>query len=92
MASNMKRQGRRALKKPTNPRNWLIELREEKGWTQADVAHKVQVTPQHYAKIESGVRKGSGTVLFRVSELFHVPLERFYAEAFTPDNEVAAHD
>ena len=74
----IQRRGRHASKKPGNHRNWLIDLREEKGLTQADVASQIGVSMQHYAKIESSARIGSGQVLLRLSEFYGVPVKWFF--------------
>ena len=48
-------------------------LREERGWTQAALAAKVQVTQSYIAKLETGVRTSvSLTVLQRLAKVFQV--------------------
>ena len=78
MRKKLVRPGRKATKSQSNPRKWLIELREEKGWTQKDVADKVGISHQHYANIERTLRIGSGYVLLRLADLFDVPIKRFF--------------
>lgn len=50
-------------------RNWLKQLRLEKGLTQDEVAKKVPITLRYYQMIEQGVKEPSVLVANRISEV-----------------------
>lgn len=55
--------------------NRLYKLRQEAGFTQAYVAHKVGVTNKSVSKWENGASKPSTNVLRKLATLFHVSVE-----------------
>lgn len=50
----------------------LKQLRERKGWSQLDVAHKLDISQAAYNKWESGASKPTLNHLKDISELFEV--------------------
>ena len=59
--------------------NFVCELREQKGLTQADVARELGVTPAAVSKWENGSSKPRVEVLFRLSEILSVKPEELMA-------------
>ena len=61
------------------PPNRIKELREAKGWTQADVAHVMGVDPATVSGHETGRRGFDTTMVTRYATLFGLtyPLELF---------------
>ena len=61
-------------------RQYLQELRLNKGYTQRHVAHEVGITPQYYLKIEKGERGNQMSFLIgcKLAEVFEVELDEFY--------------
>lgn len=55
--------------------NRLYQLRQEAGFTQAYVAHKVGVTNKSVSKWENGAAKPSTNVLRKLAILFHISIE-----------------
>ena len=43
-------------------RDWLIQMRKEKGMYQRDIAAAAGISEQHYSMIESGSRRPSPSV------------------------------
>ena len=64
----------RAHRRPGNHRNWLIDLRRDKGLTQAEVAARLGISAQYYAKLETETRIGRPWVLMKISDFYGVPL------------------
>ncbi|HSH45616.1 MAG TPA: helix-turn-helix transcriptional regulator [Longimicrobiales bacterium] len=62
-------------------RNRLRELRSERGWTQADLADRLDVSRQSINAIETGKWDPSLQLAFRISRLFDRPIEAI----FTPE-------
>jgi transcriptional regulator with XRE-family HTH domain len=53
----------------------LKRMREEKGWTQRDLAKQAKVTPGYIAQLEMGVRKNpSLETLKRLAKALGVPV------------------
>ena len=53
----------------------LRRMREEKGWTQRDLAKQAKVTPGYVAQLEMGVRKNpSLETLKRLAKALGVPV------------------
>lgn len=59
--------------------NFVCELREQKGLTQADVARELGVTPAAVSKWENGISKPRVEVLFRLAEILGVKPEELMA-------------
>ena len=66
-------------------RNRLKELRAERGWSQGDLAERLDVSRQSVNAIETGRYDPSLPLAFAISRLFGLPVEAI----FTPDQETA---
>lgn len=53
----------------------IIDLRESKDWTQAELARRLGVDKSVMNKIESGTRKVQTDELIKMSKLFDVPVD-----------------
>ena len=65
--------------------NRIRELRAEHGWSQADLAERLDVSRQSVNAIETGRYDPSLPLAFTISRLFSLPVEAI----FTPDQETA---
>ncbi|WP_395076497.1 helix-turn-helix transcriptional regulator [Hyphococcus sp.] len=61
--------------------NRLKELRAERGWSQADLAEKLDVSRQTVNSLERGKYDPSLPLAFRIAGLFAIPIEQI----FTPE-------
>ncbi len=61
--------------------NRLRELRAERGWSQADLADKLNVSRQTVNALETGRYDPSLPLAFKIARLFATPIEAL----FTPD-------
>ena len=59
------------------------ELRERKGWSQGELAERLEVSRQTVNAIETGKYDPSLPLAFRIARLFGKPLESI----FLPDGE-----
>ena len=59
------------------------ELRERKGWSQGELAERLEVSRQTINAIETGKYDPSLPLAFRIARLFGKPLEHI----FLPDGE-----
>lgn len=59
-------------------RNILKELRAERGWSQVDLAAKLQVSRQTVNAIENGRYDPSLPLAFDIAELFEMPIEKLF--------------
>jgi len=66
-------------------KNRIRELRAGQGWSQADLAEKLDVSRQSVNAIETGRYDPSLPLAFAISRLFGLPVEAI----FTPDQETA---
>lgn len=66
-----------ARKPPTT----LAILRASRGWTQAELARRVDVNRWSMAKVETGAERPSVRVGRELERLFEVPLKRLLAPA-----------
>jgi putative transcriptional regulator len=64
-------------------KNRLRDLRAERGWSQADLAEKLDVSRQTVNAIETEKYDPSLPLAFKIAELFHMKIE----EIFTPNHE-----
>jgi putative transcriptional regulator len=55
--------------------NRLRVLRAERGWSQADLASRLEVSRQSVNAIETGKYDPSLPLAFRIAELFELPIE-----------------
>ncbi len=59
-------------------RDWLIQMRKEKGMYQRDIAAVAGISEQHYSMIESGSRRPSPSVAKKVAGILDFPWTKFY--------------
>ena len=64
-------------------RNRLRVLRAEHGWTQADLAERLDVSRQTVNALETGKYDPSLPLAFRIARVFRTTIE----EIFQPDEE-----
>lgn len=66
-------------------RNRLRVLRVERGWTQARLAERLQVSRQTVHAIETGKHEPNLALAFRISALFGLAIEAiFFPDAAEP--------
>ena len=58
--------------------NRLRVLRAERGWSQQDLAEKLEVSRQSVNAIETGKYDPSLPLAFRIAELFELPIEEIF--------------
>ncbi len=58
--------------------NRLRILRAERGWSQQDLAERLEVSRQSVNAIETGKYDPSLPLAFRVAELFAIPIEEIF--------------
>jgi putative transcriptional regulator len=61
-------------------KNRLKVLRAERDWTQADLAHALEVSRQTVNAIETGRYDPSLPVAFRLARLFGLPIEEIFED------------
>ena len=59
--------------------NRLKELRGERGWSQADLAEKLDVSRQTVNSLERGKYDPSLPLAFRIAALFALPIEQIFS-------------
>lgn len=64
-------------------RNHLKELRAHRGWSQAELADRLDVTRQTVIALEKGKYDPSLPLAFRISRVFGLPIEKL----FVPDEQ-----
>lgn len=65
-------------------RNRIAELRQARGWSQADLAQRLDVSRQTVNALERGRYDPSLPLAFRLAGLFALPIEQI----FQPDEAV----
>jgi putative transcriptional regulator len=58
--------------------NRLEELRNQKGWTQQELADRVAVSRQTIISLENGRYNPSILLAFRLARLFEMPIEDLF--------------
>jgi len=53
----------------------IKELRKEKGWTQAELAEKLDMHPVNMTKLEQGKNMPSADTLIRLSDIFNISID-----------------
>ena len=53
----------------------IAELRKEKGWTQVELAEKLQVSDKAVSKWERGLIEPTLTFLWRLADVFEITLD-----------------
>lgn len=61
-------------------RNRLRELRAERGWSQADLAQRLEVSRQSVNAIETGKYDPSLPLAFRIARLFGLSIEQIFED------------
>ena len=61
-------------------KNRLRELRAQKGWSQADLAEKLEVSRQSVNAIETGKYDPSLPLAFRIAKVFGKKIEDLFDE------------
>ena len=61
--------------------NRLRVLRAERGWSQADLAGRLEVSRQSVNAIETGKYDPSLPLAFRIARLFEAPIESIFTDA-----------
>lgn len=56
----------------------MRELREARGWSQADLADRLAVSRQTVNAIETGRYAPSLPLAFRIAKIFHKPIEGIF--------------
>jgi putative transcriptional regulator len=59
-------------------KNRLKVLRAERDWSQADLAHRLDVSRQSINAIETGKYDPSLPLAFRIARLFDMPIEAIF--------------
>lgn len=59
-------------------KNRLEELRSQKGWTQQELADRVEVSRQTIISLENGRYNPSILLAFRLARLFEQPIESIF--------------
>jgi putative transcriptional regulator len=67
-----------ALDAPGAMNNLVRELRGERGWSQADLAQKLDVSRQTVHAIETGKYDPSLPLAFKIARLFGMPIEMIF--------------
>jgi putative transcriptional regulator len=62
-------------------KNRLRVLRAERGWSQADLADRLEVSRQSVNAIETGKYDPSLPLAFKIAQLFELPIEQVFSEA-----------
>lgn len=62
-------------------KNNLRELRAERGWSQAFLAEKLEVSRQSVNALETGKYDPSLPLAFRIARLFSLPIESIFTDA-----------
>jgi len=60
--------------------NRLRVLRAERNWSQADLAHKLEVSRQSVNAIETGKYDPSLPLAFKLARLFELPIEGIFQD------------
>ncbi|MBE0695721.1 MAG: helix-turn-helix transcriptional regulator [Anaerolineaceae bacterium] len=66
--------------------NQLEELRTQKGWTQQELADRVEVSRQTIISLERGRYNPSITLAFRLARQFGVTIENIFIYSAEEDN------
>jgi len=61
-------------------KNRLRELRGERGWSQGDLAERLDVSRQSVNAVETGKFDPSLPLAFRIARIFGKPIEQIFTE------------
>jgi putative transcriptional regulator len=59
-------------------KNSLKDLRAQRGWTQADLAARLDISRQSVIAIETGKFDPSLPLAFRIADVFGLPIEKIF--------------
>ena len=59
-------------------KNRIRTLRTDRGWTQADLAERLEVSRNSVNAIENGKYDPSLPLAFKISDLFGLPIEQIF--------------
>jgi len=59
-------------------KNRLKDLRAERGWSQKDLAHQLDVSRQSVNALETGKYDPSLPLAFRIADVFSMPIEEIF--------------
>ncbi len=62
-------------------KNRLAALRAERGWTQADLAQRLEVSRQSVNAVETGKYDPSLPLAFRIARLFDLTIETIFTDS-----------
>ena len=68
-------------------RNQLKLLRAEKGWSQAELGDRLDVSRQAINAIETGKYDPSLPLAFRIGRLFGMPIEEIFDDGLSANNK-----
>jgi putative transcriptional regulator len=68
-------------------KNCLKALRAERGWSQAELAERLDVSRQSINAIETGKYDPSLPLAFKVARLFGQPIEAIFEDQCGPPNK-----
>ena len=66
-------------------KNRLRELRAERGWSQAELADRLEVSRQSVNAIETGKYDPSLPLAFKLARLFGMPIEGIFSDEERPE-------
>lgn len=61
-------------------KNRLRELRSERGWSQADLAQRLDVSRQSVNAVETGKFDPSLPLAFAIARIFGMPIEQIFLD------------
>lgn len=61
-------------------KNRLRELRAERGWSQADLAQRLEVSRQSVNAVETGKFDPSLPLAFAIARIFAMPIESIFSD------------
>ncbi|MGB6482843.1 MAG: helix-turn-helix transcriptional regulator [Candidatus Acidiferrales bacterium] len=61
-------------------KNLLRELRAERGWSQADLAQRLDVSRQSVNAVETGKFDPSLPLAFKIARIFAMPIESIFSD------------
>lgn len=61
-------------------KNVLKELRADRGWSQQDLADRLEVSRQSVNAIETGRYDPSLPLAFRIADVFELPIEAIFSK------------
>ena len=66
----------------------IIKLRKEKGWSQEDLAEKLNVSRQAISRWENGTALPDAQNVLQISKLFHVTTDYLLNDDYESDNDI----